>query len=135
MVHGVGPNPTLPVGRVDFFGPTASVAISSTTQRIYATAHRYLGAADSPATSLNLFMCYQRVRSSPSGTVLDTMQAVGLGMNGGQVPANTRVPFGLSAVITGLAEGTYNIGMCGQTFSPNWTNNDYGYLSILLVNG
>ncbi|WP_437746011.1 collagen-like protein [Sorangium sp. So ce1504] len=135
-VQGVGPHAALPVGRpVDFFGPTALVAVSSTSQSIYATAHRYLGTDGSPADSLKLYMCYQRVRSGPSGTVLDEVQAVGLGMAGGRVPADTRVPFGLSAVITNLTAGTYNIGMCGQTLSPNWTSNDYGYLSILLVNG
>jgi hypothetical protein len=124
-VQGVGPHTALPAGRpVDFFGPTALVAISSTSQSIYATAHRYLGTDGSPADSLKLYMCYQRVRSGPSGPVLDEVQAVGLGMAGGRVPADTRVPFGLSAVITGRTAGTYNIGMCGQTLSPNWTSND-----------
>ncbi|WP_437784222.1 collagen-like protein [Sorangium sp. So ce1097] len=136
MVHGVGPHDTLPAGMpVAFFGPTASVEISSTSQSIYATAHRYLGAETLPADSLNLYMCYQRVRSGPSGPVLEDVRVAGLGMTGGRVPARTRVSFGLSAVITGLAAGTYNIGMCGQTFSANWVSNDYGYLSLLLVNG
>ncbi|WP_437561972.1 hypothetical protein [Sorangium sp. So ce542] len=136
-VSGVGPHPTLPVGAaVDFFGPTASVVVSSESQSIYATAHRYLGSGTSPANSLSLFMCYQRDRSEPDGpTVLDEVQTVGLGMTGGRVPAGTRVPFGISAVITGLSPGKYNIGMCGHTLSPNWNNNDYGYLSLLLVNG
>ncbi|KYG05628.1 hypothetical protein BE21_39530 [Sorangium cellulosum] len=136
-VSGVGPHPTLPVGvAVDFFGPTASVVVSSESQSIYATAHRYLGSGTSPANSLSLFMCYQRDRSEPNGpTVLDEVQTVGLGMTGGRVPAGTRVPFGISAVITGLSPGKYNIGMCGHTLSPNWNNNDYGYLSLLLVNG
>ncbi|WP_438028887.1 collagen-like protein [Sorangium sp. So ce233] len=136
MVHGIGPHDTLPAGMpVDFFGPTASVEISSTSQAIYATAHRYLGAETLPADNLNLYMCYQRVRSGPSGPVLEDVRVAGLGMTGGRVPARTRVSFGLSAVITGLTAGTYNIGMCGQTFSANWISNDYGYLSLLLVNG
>ncbi|WP_437817950.1 hypothetical protein [Sorangium sp. So ce1078] len=136
MVSGVGPHQNLPAARpVDFFGPTAAVEVSSTSQSIYATAHRYLGAGTQPADSLNLYMCYQRVRSGPSGPVLDEVQVVGLGLAGGKVPAGTRVSFGLSAVITGLNAGTYNIGMCGQTYSANWTSNDFGYLSLLLVNG
>ncbi|WP_437758819.1 hypothetical protein [Sorangium sp. So ce1389] len=136
MVHGVGPHDTLPAGMpVDFFGPTASVEVSSASQSIYATAHRYLGADILPADSLNIYMCYQRSRPGPTGPVLEDVQVVGLGMTGGRVPARTRVSFGLSAVITGLPAGTYNIGMCGQTFSEHWTSNDYGYLSLLLVNG
>ncbi|WP_437579881.1 collagen-like protein [Sorangium sp. So ce887] len=137
MVSGVGPHVTLPAGRaVDFFGPTALVEVSSMSQSIYATAHRYLGAGTSPADSLSLFMCYQQVHPQPSGPPeLDDILMVGLGLKGGRVPASTRVSFGLSAVITGLNAGTYNIGMCGMTFSPNWTSNDYGYLSLLLVNG
>ncbi|AUX41501.1 uncharacterized protein SOCE26_029150 [Sorangium cellulosum] len=133
MAHGIGPHEhALPAGlAIDFFGPTVSVEITAASQRIYATAHRYLGAGDIPATGLDLYVCYQR--STPGG--LGPVQRVGNGMLGAEVPAHTRVPFGVSAVINGLSPGSYNIGMCGQAFDPNWTNNDYGYLSVLVLNG
>ncbi|WP_437680634.1 collagen-like protein [Sorangium sp. So ce131] len=131
MAHGIGPyERALPEGlAIDFFGPTVAVDITAASQRIYATAHRYLGAGADPATGLDLYICYQR--STPRGAV----QRVGNGMLGAEVPAHTRVPFGVSAVINGLSPGSYNIGMCGQAFDPNWTNNDYGYLSVLVLNG
>ena len=38
--------------------------------------------------------------------------------------------------ITGLAPGTYNVGMCGYDFSSpaSWDANDYSYVTVILHN-
>jgi hypothetical protein len=49
-----------------------------------------------------------------------------------QTPANTRTILGLSFVVSGLASGAYQFGLCGSSSSANWTNSDWGYTSALV---
>jgi hypothetical protein len=42
---------------------------------------------------------------------------------------------GITYVIAGLNNGTYNFGMCGDDDgNGNWSNNDQGYVSAVLLN-
>ena len=51
------------------------------------------------------------------------------------MPANSRITMGISHVIAGLNNGTYNFGMCGDDDgNGNWSNNDQGYVSAVLLN-
>jgi hypothetical protein len=52
-------------------------------------------------------------------------------MLGLRLPANTRVPMGVTKVLQLAAGFHYNVGMCG-TGAPNWTNNDWGQTSALV---
>jgi hypothetical protein len=109
---------------LSFIGPSASVAIT-TGQRIHVTAHAALGAGSIAAASLNLYIC-QRASGGPLTTV-------GGGVFGLTSPANQRQLYGLSAVVTGLAAGTYQVGLCGSTSNANWNNNDFAYVSALVL--
>ena len=56
----------------------------------------------------------------------------GAGSYGYAVPQNMRMNFTLSANVTGLAAGTYQVGLCGT--GTNWNNNEYSYTTVLVYN-
>jgi hypothetical protein len=48
---------------------------------------------------------------------------------------NTRDLFTMTHIYTGLAAGTYTIGMVGiTTEAANWNNNEWGYISVIVFN-
>lgn len=49
-------------------------------------------------------------------------------MLGNRVAQNTRITMGLSAMVTGLPPGNYEVGLSGNAEDPaNWNNNEYSY--------
>jgi len=120
---GYGGDPSSTLG---FIGPTVSVTVSD-GQRVYVSSHKALGSSSAGgAGDLDLYICYR-----VSGSVI-TPTTVGGGSYNMAVPQNTRVPMGLTAVISGLTAGTYDVGLCGITSSANWNSNEYGYTSALV---
>lgn len=114
--HVSGPASGVPAG-LGFIAPTVNVTIATAGQSIFATSQRGLGANGAAATNLSLWICY-RNGGGP-------LTQVGFGALGLRVPANTRVNFPMTAVITGLAPGTYTVGLCGaSTDSASWNSND-----------
>ena len=75
-----------------------------------------------------MYACYQ---STIGGSPLVTR---GGGMFGLTAAQSQRQPVGIDYyVFSGLAAGTYTIGMCGSAFAPaNWNNNEWGYVSALV---
>ena len=120
---GFGANPTAVTA---FIAPTTSVTVAA-NQKVHVTSDRALGTAGVAATGLNLFICYQLGGGA--------LTLVGGGSLGHALPANTRVLYGLSAVITALPAGTYNVGLCGSAAVPaNWSSGEWGYTSALVFN-
>ncbi len=79
------------------------------------------------AGGLDIYPCY-RVSGSTA-----TPSTIGLGMFNLQVPQNTRMPFAINGVVTGL-NGTYEFGMCGDDDGDgNWDNNEWSYTSIVVT--
>ena len=40
----------------------------------------------------------------------------------------------MSALASGLAAGTYSVGLCESTTNgANWSNNEYGYVTALVL--
>jgi len=109
-----------------FIAPTVDVTINAPNQRVHVTSHRALGGY-SAANELGIYICYQSTIAGSS------INSIGLGMLGLQVPANTRTVLGLSSVLAGLANGVYRVGLCGATSSPNWTNSEWGYTSAIVA--
>ena len=122
---GPGSNPSATTA---FLSPTRFVAITSSGQRIYVSSNKALGsAAVGGAANLNLYIGY---RVSGSGAV---PTLVGGGCLGMRVPQNTRVMMGLSAIITGLAPGTYEVGLAGSDNGlGNWNSNEWGYTTAFV---
>src|SRR5262249_34875496 len=118
---------TAPGGTVAFISVTANVTITGTSQKVLVTSHAGLGSTVAGgATSLNLYICYQ-LPPSPISTW-------GAGIFGLATPQNQRYTYGMSAVITGLAAGTYAVGLCGSsTNAANWNSNEYSYTTALVL--
>lgn len=121
---GFGLQPT--TATLDFIGPTLTVTITA-GQKIFMTADKALGAGATAATGLNLYPCH---KSTAAGATINGNGGAILGL---QVPANTRITFGMNWAYIGLAAGSWIVGMCG-TGNANWSNNEYGYITALVTN-
>jgi hypothetical protein len=99
----------------------------ATGQRVHVTSHAALGStAAGGANALNLYICYRL-----SGGLITTVGGGAFGMTAAQ---NQRHLYGLSAVITGLPAGTYDVGLCGSSSSTNWNFNEWAYTSAMVFN-
>lgn len=125
FTSGIGNSPT---ATTQFLTPFVTVTITA-GQKIHVTAHKAFGTTVAGgAGGLDLYIGY---RVNGSGAVPTT---VGGGILNNQVQQNTRVTMGLSAVISGLAAGTYDVGMVGDDDgNGNWNFNEYGYVSVIVL--
>jgi hypothetical protein len=97
-------------------------------QKVYVSSNKSFGSSVG-ANALDLWICYQ---STAGGS---TIQKVGNGILGQQVPANTRVIMGMTYDITNLAAGSYNVGLCGSSSnSASWNLNEWSYTTALVHN-
>jgi hypothetical protein len=94
--------------------------------KVLVSSHRAFGTSGVSAGSLDLFMCYR----SAGGILPPT--TFGNALLGLQLPANTKVTMGFSRILTGLAPGDYEVGLCG-TGGANWKNNDWGSTTALVL--
>ena len=94
---------------------------------VHITAMQALGST-SGASGLDLWPCY-RV-NSPQGSP----SIVGFGSYGMQVTAGTRVPMSINGIAIPGA-GTFDFGLCYRTSDVNWNNNEFGYVSTIVLNG
>jgi hypothetical protein len=78
------------------------------------------------ANNLNIFPAYQSVEPGSA------IQNLSLGIDGMEVPANTRITFSISGIFKDLPAGTYRFGMSGYSSSPNWVNCEWSYTSVLV---
>lgn len=120
FASGIGLNPTT---TNQFLAQPVTVTVNSTNQRILVTSHKALGSvAVGGATGLNLYIGYRSAGSGSSPTT------VGGGIFANRVTQNTQIPMGLSAMITGLAPGNYEVGLMGSSVDAgNWNSNEYSY--------
>jgi len=96
-------------------------------QRAYMQITKSLGTTVASASGLNVYPCYQL----SGGGVLTTQ---GGGIFGLTVLGTQRIMLDMNYVYSGLAAGTYAIGMCGASAAgaANWNNNEWGYISALV---
>jgi hypothetical protein len=122
FASGYGADPTT---TLQFLAASTSVSITAAGQSVFVTSDKALGSvAAGGATDLDLWICYQ-----PTAGALVQVGAAVFDLRAAQ---NTRSMYGLSAVITGLAVGTYNVGLCGTSSSLNWNSNEYSYTSAIV---
>jgi hypothetical protein len=115
-----------------FLGPSIDVTVTA-GQKVVVMASKAMGStAVGGATHLSLYIC---ALSNVPGS---DFTFLGIGIDGLTVAQNQRHTFGLSGVLTGLAPGTYAVGMCGvvQTggSAANWNWNEYGYTTAFVTN-
>jgi len=116
------------IATLDFIGATVNITVTSSTQKILVMSSKALGSTIAGgASGLNIYIGYKLGTGS--------VTSVGGGIFGLQVPQNSRYTFNVSGIITGLAPGTYTVGMVGIASVPaNWNNNEYGYVTAVLMN-
>jgi hypothetical protein len=106
-----------------FLSPAVSVSVAKVGQRVLVNASRVFGSTNG-ADSLTLYICWA------SGSLVPVNVT---GMSGLSVPANTRIPFSLSAIVSGFQLGaTYQVGLCGTASNANWNNNGAGYTTAIV---
>ncbi|KAA0214626.1 MAG: hypothetical protein DYG94_08260 [Leptolyngbya sp. PLA3] len=111
-----------------FLSPTLTVTITA-GQKITVIADRAFGSTIAGgANGLNLYVGY---RVAGSGAVPTN---IGGGMFNLTSAQNERKTFGINGVLTGLAAGTYEVGMTGTSVSANWNNNEWGYITVMVIN-
>jgi hypothetical protein len=111
-----------------FLAAPVTVTITGAGQRVLVTSHKAFGStATGGATSLDLYIGF-RLSSSLASPI-----TVGGGILGNRVAINTRITMGLSAVITGLAPGNYQVGLAGSSANAvNWNSNEYSYTTAVV---
>lgn len=111
----------------NFVGSTQVVTIKA-GQMIEVTATLVLGsAAVGGATMDNISIGKRLIGSGISDNGLDNV----VGLKAGQ---NMKLPLTLSTIFTGLAAGTYEIGMVYITSTSNWNNNGRSRLTVKVLN-
>lgn len=120
---------TNPAATNQFLSPTMTVTITA-GQKIMVTANCAFGSISAGgAGGLDLYVGY---RVSGSGAVPSN---IGGGMFNHTCVQNERTNFGISGVITGLAAGTYEVGMTGDDDgNGQWNNNEWGYVTVMVIN-
>jgi hypothetical protein len=105
-------------------GGYATVTVAA-NQKVFVVSSAALGGT-AASSGLNLYICYQAGTSTPS--------TVGLGLFGLQTSGASRQVYSLSASITGLTAGSYNVGLCGTASAATWNNNEYEYTTASVYN-
>lgn len=121
------------MGVFAFIAPTVQVTITATTQGVLVASSGALGSTTAGgANALRMSICRQPIAGgalSTNGTDY---------MSGLRVAANTRLPFTLSTRFTGLAAGTYNVGLCAVSMTAGeatkWNNNEYSRTTAFVFN-
>ncbi|MCX4239507.1 hypothetical protein [Paraliomyxa miuraensis] len=112
-----------------FLGPTVSVTVAA-GNTIHVTSTAVLGTTNiTGATMSRLSVCHQ---PAAGGVLIDNDADWSVV----RIPVNTSIPMAVSQRISGLAAGTYNVGMCyrmaaGQ--SGNWNDNDWVTSKVLVL--
>ena len=124
MRSAAGSAPTETTG---FLAAPLTLMMNSALQKVLVTSSKALGTNNfDGAQDLDVWICYQE----GDGAVL----TVGTGVFDLRAAANTRQLVSLSATLTGLAPGTYKVGLCGKSGdATNWNSNEFSYTTALVT--
>jgi hypothetical protein len=124
----VAGNVTAPTTTSAFISPTFNITITATTQKVIVVSSAALGAsANNGAAGLTLAIGH---RPAAGGTVTKVSELSGL-----SIGAKGTVPMSITSIITGLAPGTYTIGIVGDATAGNsWNQNGAAHISAFLAN-
>ena len=117
-----------PTDTVQFLAVSTTVTITE-GQNIFVASSRAFGTTSvGGASGLWIDIGFRVSGSSDIPSVL------GDGLFNLQLPQDSRVPFSINGIITGLAAGTYEVGMVGRNNGgTDWNSNDYGYTSAIVL--
>jgi hypothetical protein len=119
-------------GTLHFVGPTLTFVVAQ-GQKVYVNLSADLGST-SGAGALNLSIGFQA--TSLGGTPLTHANQIGAELTNLTMGAGQRSVFALKGEVSGLAPGTYTIGLTAGTGdgNTNWNNNGQMYITGLLLN-
>lgn len=123
---GTTASPLISDNAIRFIGPTLTFTIA-TGDKLHMVANQAVGTG-STANDLDVFPCYRPTSST------GTPSTQGGGIFGIAMTSSQRIPVGVSWVFSFLPADTYQFGMCYRTASTTWNNNEWGYVSAVLVN-
>jgi hypothetical protein len=118
-----------------FVVPTVTVTVTSTSQKVFINSHASFGrTGSSAAAGLDLFLGYRLSAAADS-----TITLVGSGLIDQKISTGAAtLPAGMTAVVTGLAPGTYVFGMCTRVDAGDaigtWNANSNAYTTTILSN-
>jgi hypothetical protein len=124
MRSAAGSAPTATTG---FLAAPLTLTMTSALQKVLVTSSKALGTNNfDGAQDLDVWICQQE----GDGAVV----TVGTGVFDLRAAANTRQLVSLSATLTGLAPGTYKVGLCGKSGdASNWNSNEFSYTTALVT--
>ncbi len=120
---------TNPTATLAFLAPPVTATIGA-GQRAFISSNAAMGAGAAAAGNLDLYICYRLAGSMAAPTT------IGGGLFDLSSPPSSRLTYSLSAITpVGVAAGSYDLGLCGQTTPaqvPNWINNEFSYTSTVV---
>ena len=121
-----------PSNNIEFLSTSRlAVTITSTSQKVMITGTVTLGSlVAGGADGLDIWPAFN------TDNLNTPVTTIGGGTYNLRTVQNTRNTYTVTGVATGLAPGTYYFGVAGRciTTPANWNNNEYGYLSVMVVN-
>jgi len=110
----------------DFIAPTVTITVAD-GQVVSVIASATMGTSLSfGGGALNLSIAY---RLSGGGALTTTVIAADESLG-----PFTKTIFTLNSVISGLAAGTYDVGLAGRSVDPQWTNNGDAATTVMVLN-
>ena len=106
-----------------FVAPTVNITLVA-GNKAHVTSSKALGSTT--GANGQLAVCH-----APSGGAI---VSPGSDWNAIDVSANNRVLFTKAKIFSGLAAGTYTVGLCMATASTAWNLNEWGQTSVLVFN-
>jgi hypothetical protein len=128
MKVGLGNDPGSSWG---FLADPVVVSIATTGQKVLVTSSKAFGTSSDlgsweGAMDLDLAICHQL----DAGAIT----VVGGGVWDLRAARDTRQLNSLSATLTNLTPGTYNIGLCGKSDdASNWNSNEFSYTTAFVT--
>jgi hypothetical protein len=118
-----------PTDTWDFVTSTPTVTITEPGQKIFVVSNKAFGSANAGgADDLDLAIGYRATGSSGAPNL------IGGGVLNNQIQQNDRIVMGLSGIISGLAPGTYQVGLAAKsTDAANWNSNEYSYTTAIVI--
>jgi len=112
---------------IEWSGPKATLTITSPDQKILVIANVVMGAGSIAANGLKLYTAYSLTSASAP-------TPFGAGSYNMTCPVYTRLSYSTTGIVTGLSPGTYYFGAAVSVSDLNWTNNEYGTVTAIIIN-
>jgi hypothetical protein len=118
-----------PTDTWDFVSSAPTITITEPGQKVFVVSNKAFGSGNAGgADDLDLAIGYRETGSSGAPSL------IGGGVLNNRIQQNDRIVMGLSGIISGLAPGTYQVGLAAKsTDAANWNSNEYSYTTAIIL--